>query len=749
MKKTLKNTVQILLMGLCFSCYAQENRLEEYMGTQSMKWEQLPLQWNEGAFLGNGKIGMVVYVDTLDNSLTCWLSRPDVTDHRKAPDKKTSMGVKGASVMLDYCRMDVGKMKLYPQAKILDGSMELDIYNAELKGELKTDKGIIRLRAYTPYDMELNAVEIETDLPYQWKLLPGSPQSPRIQCFPNKRAEDNYVDNPTPLCVNKQHVGWSVHPLLAGGDYATYWKECKIDNGSVLLLSTKNEVPSSDVSLKKAKEEVKRAELRGTVEIRKAMYDWWNRYYEYGMIDIPDKQMENFYHIQLYKLATCSHPEGPAMDVYGTFYKTSQWPGIWWNLNIQLTYGATLVTNRLAQAANYVRLIDEYFFPMMNAKGSSTAGDFVWSLYIYYSCLRHEGKSWKHIYENVMPKAEALLEVYKPHLKEKDGVIHLLQTLSPEYKQFTLFDNGNYNLAALRWLLTTMVDLSDRTGNKSETYDGWKNLLVRLHSAPVDENGYRIGSDQAVDMSHRHYSHLLAFYPLRLVDVTVPENRDLLEKSIDHWLTVGGGKGLAGYSYTGSASLYAYAGLGNKAYRQASHFLNESIGIGLLLPNTLYVESKGKNPVIETPLSEATAIGEMLLQGWGETIRLFPAVPDNWKDCSFNRLRVEGGFEVSASRKDGKLSWVTIHSDAGQPCRLYLPDWEKVEQVNGEPIEIEPLGKGYYNLKIQKEQTVSLAENKDVSPVYLQTIPSAEESHYYGVKRGKGLPRQMDWRINN
>lgn len=178
----------------------------------------------------------------------------------------------------------------------------------------------------------------------------------------------------------------------------------------------------------------------------------------------------------------------------------------------------------------------------------------------------------------------------------------------------------------------------------------------KLHPCPVDENGYMIASDKPLAKSHRHYSHLLSFYPLRLQDTTRPEINALLEKSIDHWMTIGDGKGLAGYSYTGAASLYAYQGNGEKAYAQLYHYLNKPIGISLLLPNTMYVESGGKNPVIETPLSAATAITEMLLQGWGETLRIFPAIPAEWQDCSFHDFRAEGGFVVSALRKKDKQS---------------------------------------------------------------------------------------------
>jgi hypothetical protein len=34
---------------------------------------------------------------------------------------------------------------------------------------------------------------------------------------------------------------------------------------------------------------------------------------------------------------------------------------------------------------------------------------------------------------------------------------------------------------------------------------------------------------------HRHYSHLFAFYPLRLVTWDDPSQRALIEASVDHW----------------------------------------------------------------------------------------------------------------------------------------------------------------------------------------------------------------------
>ena len=100
---------------------------------------------------------------------------------------------------------------------------------------------------------------------------------------------------------------------------------------------------------------------------------------------------------------------------------------------------------------------------------------------------------------------------------------------------------------------------------------------------------------------------------------------------------------------------------------------------------------------------------------------------------------------VSASKKAGKVNWIRIHSDAGQPCRIYLPYWDKVCQIKGSKICIEPDGKGYYTLKIPKGKTIVLAGNKDTVVEEVSFLPQEEDCHNYGVKQGQGLPRQMDW----
>ncbi len=70
----------------------------------------------------------------------------------------------------------------------------------------------------------------------------------------------------------------------------------------------------------------------------------------------------------------------------------------------------------------------------------------------------------------------------------------------------------------------------------------------------------------------------------------------------------------------------------------------------------------------------------MLLQSCNNLIKVFPAVPKSWKNISFENLRAEGAFLVSAGMKDGKVVEIRIKSLSGGQINLKNP-WKKTPRV--------------------------------------------------------------------
>lgn len=763
------------LLPLCHAAPVERPDLRvdwaSFLKRHDLIWEQLPNQWNEGAFIGNGQLGLMAFATTQDNRIDFHLGRQDVTDHRKAPQAKTSMGVPGATVLFDYPRLDLGKMALRPAGKIKSGTMRLHLWNAELTASVSTDLGELQIRAVTLRDRMVQMIQVHSTertadgkpARWRWEFLPGNPASPRAQVFPDKAAEVKYQTNPNPqvsqLPATSQDInssdaiGSCVQPLLAGGDYATAWLEKPLPAqkglAGTLFLSTANEVPAAGASLKTARADIQAAATQSSDSLIATHRSWWHAFYPASFLTIPDPQLEAFYWIQLYKFASASREDGPAVDLFGPWFRVSQWPGIWWNLNIQLTYWPVYASNHLALGNNYLNTVDAHFDGLFKGfKNSSTLGDFAWTLHNYWWQLRFAG-DWRKVRSAWLPKAKLVLDGYLPRLKpNQEGKLELDPMGSPEYHGFKPYPNTNYNLAILRWLLNAMIEANAQgSGPADPAAAEWKRILDQLIPPPVDQNGLRIASNQAVDMSHRHYSHLLGLYPLYQLSPDDPPTRELVVKSVLHWHRIGNGKGLAGYSYTGGASLYASLGMGDAAYGMLHHFLNQSIGISELLSNTMYVESGGRNPVIETPLSAASATMDLLLQSWGGKIRVFPAIPKSWQDTAFHQLRAMDGFLVSAGRAQGQTGWVFIQSEKGLPCILKMPEWANTPVVSGSrAFRLLPTGPNEWKIDLKAGECVMLRPQGGSALPVVQPLPSNESSQNpYGVKAGKGLSRNQNW----
>ena len=728
-----------------------------FLARHDLVWEQLPRQWNEGGFVGNGQLGIMAYANLSDNRFDLHLGRVDVTDHRKAPDRKTSMGVAGATVMFDFPRLDLGRMALRPAGKILTGTMRQHLWNAEITGIITTDLGELSLRILTLRDRMVHLVELtstERDssgcpAPWRWEFLPGNADSPRAFTHPDQAKKQNYQSNPSAQLTQIDGITACVQPLLVGGDYATAWLEVPSADArsSRLYLSTANEVPASDRSAPIAVADIRAAAATPVADLITPHRDWWHAFYPAAFVSIPDARLESFYWIQQYKLAAAWREDAPAIDLFGPWFRTSQWPGVWWNLNIQLTYWPVYAGNRLAIGRNYLDLVDAQFDTTFAAafKGK-TLGDFAWALHNYWWQLRFAG-DWPGVQSRWTPKAKRIAAAYIARLeKNSDGKLGLPNMCSPEYRGFTPFNDTNYNLGLLRWLLNALLEADARSGQPPAPEAGeWKRSLADLVDYPADANGFMIGSNQAVDESHRHFSHLLPLYPLYQMDPDDSAQRELLIRSARHWHGIQDGKALAGYSYTGGASIYASLGLGDEAHTLLDQFLNNHRGLGKVLPNTMYVESGGRNPVIETPLSAASATMDLLLQSWRGKIRVFPAVPAAWPAASFHHLRALDGFLVSAAREKGATAWVALTSEAGEPCTLKVPEWSGPLTVRAARAPaVSELAPGEYRIDLRRGESVVLFPRDRPADPVVRALPSTA-SNPYGVKRGGELKSYQSW----
>jgi len=710
-----------------------------YLKRQDLVWERMPTQWTEAPFLGNGMLGLMMRQDG-PQTLRWDVGRSDVQEHRD-PNAMGAVYARG--------RLNIGSFQLRTRGRILGGDARLDLWNAEASGTVRTDQGAIRWRSYVHASRMLMVIETsgeggEKGPSLEWR---GDVADP-VRALKNKETLRNFPPNP-PFVLGEAAGGirTCVQDLLEGGQTATAWLATREGDSEVLEATVMHTFPERAASHRAV------AELQGDLavsrdQLRREHQEWWHRFYPKSFLALPDSYWTSFYWIQLYKLASATRGDRALIDNQGPWLQPTPWPAVWWNLNVQLSYWPTLASNhpdlmnsladrldryRANLAANAPQVPgagealaigtvtgQELLSGTQKAVGSGgEAGNLIWALHDYWMLCRYTLDN-ERLLKGLFPLLRGAVNYYLPSLqKEGDGLLHIPMTRSPEYPDRS--SDANYDLALLRWALETLLALDDQGRLGDPLRATWKEILGKLAPYPVDSHGYMIARSVPFAKGHRHFSHLFMIFPLHLIDFQNPEAKDLACRSIEHWQNAGE---VFGYSLTGAASMYAAFGDGEKAWAKLNelrHFLQ---------PNTLYREA---GPVIETPLSAAQTLQDMVLQSWGGRIRIFPAVPAAWPDIAFHDMLAEGRMLVSAIRNDGKTRLVRVTSLSGGLLRI-VPGFEPdlAESHLGARALVSPVS-GEYEMTLHPGETITLAPRPASGSPSLR-LPSAGAPNPWGLK---------------
>lgn len=724
----------------------------KFLARHDLLWTSKPVSWEEGAFLGNGRLGVMVYCEEnreKRNLIRFVLGRTDVTAMREGGSYSP--------------RVPIGELHLEFKGWIYQPfRMRLDLWNAELRVEIITTEGEATLTMFVHSCQPIVVAEIETSegekqATFHWlahhelhpSLLHTDGYSsdhyvPKVGLI-RKRLEDD-------LHVSVQHF----HPEGSGG-CVTAWKETTLQSSKNRRLILSIENGTNEKEYDKVISHVREAQEQSCKELYSSHRSWWHKYYQQSFLSIPDTRLEGFYWIQIYKLACATKSDASIIDNQGPWLTASPWPGIWFNMNVQLSYSPVYTSNRLNIGESLVKCVrsnienlirnvpDEYQSDSAGLGRSSSynlvspvqdeTGNLIWVCQLLWRHYRHSMD--RHLLVDLLFPLLIRAVQYHIHMlqEDEDGMFHLPPTVSPEYGSFLhlTVPDTHYDLALLIWGCRTLLHISslpeisasinDETLEKKRKT--WKKVLQKITPLPVDETGYMIGRGQTLEFGHRHFSHLMAIYPLRIIDFNREEERELALRSLRYWLHREGD--LRGFTFAGAASIAATLGLGNEALQYVRSLLE------LITPNTMYKEA---GPVIESPLAGAEAIQDMLLQSW-DGIRVFPAMPDEWEDAVFYHLCAEGGFLVSAVRSGGYTSWICIRSLAGEPCRVKANFKGEIQIVRNDEIKrVSVSSSGWIELQLSAGEEVVLQEvflEREVSS--LEISPIRETPHfcnYYG-----------------
>ena len=236
----------------------------------------------------------------------------------------------------------------------------------------------------------------------------------------------------------------------------------------------------------------------------------------------------------------------------------------------------------------------------------------------------------------------------------------------------------NFDLALIRWTYETTAELALELGKNVEA-EKWKKTLAEWPSLAIDEkSGLLFAADAPYTESHRHFSHLVGYHPLGIVDFSNGiKDQEIIRNSIATLDTEGSSQWV-GYSFSWLGSMKARTFDGKGAAEALKIFATS-----FCLPNSFHVngDQSGKGYsnytyrpfTLEGNFAYAAGIQEMLLQSHTGFVHIFPAIPSDWTTISFDQLRAEGAFLISASMEEGAVKKVGIRSEKGGLLKLKNP----------------------------------------------------------------------------
>ena len=436
---------------------------------------------------------------------------------------------------------------------------------------------------------------------------------------------------------------------------------------------------------------------------------WWENYFGESRISLPDKFMEKQWYMTNYLFASASREGCAPMPLQGVWTADDgtlpPWKGDYHHdLNTELSYTHYLKANHLEEGRTFLDFLWElrekgksFAREFYNAKGCCLPGVMTidgkplggWPMYslspVNQAWLAHGfGEYYRYTGDEKFLKERAY-----PYMKEtgifirelleerEDGMLSLPVSSSPEIHDDTekswLTPMSNYDLALLLNLYESLEKYSVLLGDSMK--DIWTDIRKKLPKLAVNEKKVlMLSPDESLEESHRHFSNAMAISPLGLISYE-GEGKEIIDAVIKDYERLGTGQWV-GYTFTWMAHLYAIQGNGEKAAEYLNIFWKYFCG-----PNGFHLngdfQRKGYSEFTYRPFTlegnmfSADALQEMLFQMKNGKIRLFPAIPEEWKEkgVSFQNLRGENGLMCSAKIEDGILTW-KIQSEKSQKVSI-------------------------------------------------------------------------------
>jgi len=302
-----------------------------------------------------------------------------------------------------------------------------------------------------------------------------------------------------------------------------------------------------------------------------------------------------------------------------------------------------------------------------------------WSAHLFYLHWLYTADE-KFLREKAYPwcsgVGECMLGLLKP---DEKGILKLPLSSSPEFfdnsPKAWLKPNSNYDLMCLKMLFLSLNEMATACNRNAEAKK-WSEAALALGDFNTKADGtLQLDAVTELSESHRHLSNIIGLYPFNLVTAEGGEkDAQIISSSLKKWDSLGTSQ-WCGYTFSWMSCLQARVGNAAAAIKDLDIFVKAFVLRNGFHANgdqtkSGYSDFTYRPFTLEGNFLASQAVQEMLLQSWSPTpgkintgiIRIFPATSKKWSNASFRDLRAEGGYKVSAIRKNNKTIWFSITS---------------------------------------------------------------------------------------
>jgi alpha-L-fucosidase 2 len=275
----------------------------------------------------------------------------------------------------------------------------------------------------------------------------------------------------------------------------------------------------------------------------------------------------------------------------------------------------------------------------------------------------------------------------------------------PDGSQSMFTYGATMDIQIITDLLTNCIKASEILQKLGGNEDG--EFVIRLKSTLDKLTPLQISAEtgkiqewiedyKEIELGHRHISHLYGLFPGQLITNTntpflaqaatktlegrlkgnpnaAIEEAHNKYPSFDSYLNGNGG---GNWQRAWLSACWARLGEGEMAYDSHKKQIAQ-----VLSPNlTGDVVSQ-----LDGSFGATAAMAEMLMQSHEGFINILPALPKAWKNGYINGLRARGGFILAMVWENNKIKKISITSEHGLPCKLYIGAQipQKVKSISG------------------------------------------------------------------